>query len=349
MSTAADADLAQLSKLKDAHQSLRDQVAQIVVGQDEVIEQLMISIFAGGHCILEGVPGLAKTLMVSTLAECLELSFTRIQFTPDLMPSDITGTEVLQEDRATGARQLRFVPGPVFTNVLLADEINRTPPKTQAALLEAMQERQVSAGGHRHPLSEPFFVLATQNPIEQEGTYPLPEAQLDRFLFKVFVGYPTRDEERQIYRVTTGTERKVLTKVLSGEEIPPLQRLVRSVPVSDHCLDYAMALVRATRAAEPGKPAYIDKWVAWGAGPRAGQGLVLAAKARAALHGRTSVTIEDLRAVAHPVLRHRIVTTYAAQAEGETPDSIITALLRDISARPGADQANGYVAQVFRS
>jgi MoxR-like ATPase len=349
VSTDVDTDLAQLSKLKDAHQSLRQQVAQIVVGQDEVVEQLMISIFAGGHCILEGVPGLAKTLMVSTLAECLELSFTRIQFTPDLMPSDITGTEVLQEDRTTGARQLRFVPGPVFTNVLLADEINRTPPKTQAALLEAMQERQVSAGGHRHPLSEPFFVLATQNPIEQEGTYPLPEAQLDRFLFKVFVGYPTRDEERQIYRVTTGTERKVLTKVLSGDEIPPLQKLVRSVPVSDHCLDYAMALVRATRSAEPGKPAYIDKWVAWGAGPRAGQGLVLAAKSRAALHGRTSVTIEDLRAVAHPVLRHRIVTTYAAQAEGETPDSIITALLRDISARPGADQANGYVAQVFRS
>jgi MoxR-like ATPase len=349
VSTAADADLAQLSKLKDAHQSLREQVAQIVVGQDDVIEQLMIAIFAGGHCILEGVPGLAKTLMVSTLAECLELNFTRIQFTPDLMPSDITGTEVLQEDRATGARQLRFVPGPVFTNVLLADEINRTPPKTQAALLEAMQERQVSAGGHRHPLSEPFFVLATQNPIEQEGTYPLPEAQLDRFLFKVFVGYPTREEERQIYRVTTGNVRKVLKKVLSGEEIPALQQLVRSVPVSDHCLDFAMALVRATRTSEPEKPAYIDKWVAWGAGPRAGQGLVLAAKARAALSGRTSVTIEDIRAVAHPVLRHRIVTTYAAQAEGETPDSIITALLRDISARPGADQANGYVAQVFRS
>ncbi len=349
MTTAEDADLARLSKLKEAHQSLREQVAQIVVGQDDVIEQLMISIFARGHCILEGVPGLAKTLMVSTLAECLELNFTRIQFTPDLMPSDITGTEVLQEDRATGARQLRFVPGPVFTNVLLADEINRTPPKTQAALLEAMQERQVSAGGHRHPLAEPFFVLATQNPIEQEGTYPLPEAQLDRFLFKVFVGYPTRDEERQIYRVTTGTEHKVLTKVLSGHEIPVLQELVRSVPISDHCLDYAMALVRATRADEPGKPAYIDKWVSWGAGPRAGQGLVLAAKARAALNGRTSVTIEDIRAVAHPVLRHRLVTTYAAQAEGETPDTIITALLRDISARPGADQANGYVAQVFRS
>jgi len=349
VTTAEQADLAGLSKLREAHQNLREQIARIVVGQDEVIEQLMISIFARGHCILEGVPGLAKTLMVSTLARCLELDFTRIQFTPDLMPSDITGTEVLQEDRSSGTRQLRFVPGPVFTNVLLADEINRTPPKTQAALLEAMQERQVSAGGHPHTLPEPFFVLATQNPIEQEGTYPLPEAQLDRFLFKVFVGYPTRDEERQIYRITTGVEHEELTKVLSGAEIPELQALVRRVPISDHCLDYAMALVRATRTSEPDKPAYIDRWIAWGAGPRAGQALVLAAKARAALDGRTSVTIEDIRAVAHPVLRHRLVTTYAAQAENETPDSIITALVRDISVRPGADQVDGHVAQVFRS
>src|SRR5262245_16494630 len=231
------------------------QVRRVVVGQDQVIEQLMISIFARGHCILEGVPGLAKTLMVSTLANCLSLQFNRIQFTPDLMPSDITGTEVLQEDRSTGARQLRYVPGPVFTNVLLADEINRTPPKTQAALLEAMQERQVSSGGHRHVLPDPFFVLATQNPIEQEGTYPLPEAQLDRFLFKVYVGYPTPEEERQIYRVTTGGDRQELTKVLSGEEIPHLQELVRRVPCSDHCLDYAMHLVRATRPAEADQPA----------------------------------------------------------------------------------------------
>ena len=252
--------------MKQAHHKLREQIARVVVGQDEVIDQLMIAIFARGHCILEGVPGLAKTLMVSTLADCLALDFTRIQFTPDLMPSDITGTEVLQEDRATGARQLRYVPGPVFTNVLLADEINRTPPKTQAALLEAMQERQVSAGGHRHPLPDPFFVLATQNPIEQEGTYPLPEAQLDRFLFKVFVGYPTADEERRIYRVTTGVEHHDLTKVLSGEEIPALQALVRRVPVSDHCLDYAMALVRSTRTAEEDKPDYINKWIAWARG-----------------------------------------------------------------------------------
>jgi MoxR-like ATPase len=347
--TVLDPDLEGLDKLKQAHQSLREQIARVVVGQDDVIDQLMISIFARGHCILEGVPGLAKTLMVSTLAECLALDFTRIQFTPDLMPSDITGTEVLQEDRATGARQLRYVRGPVFTNVLLADEINRTPPKTQAALLEAMQERQVSAGGHRHPLPDPFFVLATQNPIEQEGTYPLPEAQLDRFLFKVFVGYPTADEERQIYRVTTGVDQPELAKVLSGQEIPELQALVRRVPVSDHCLDYAMHLVRSTRTTEPEKPAYINKWIAWGAGPRAGQALVLAAKARAALDGRTCVTIEDIRAVAHPVLRHRLVTTYAAQAEGQTPDSVISALLRDIPVRQGADEVDGHVAQVFRS
>jgi MoxR-like ATPase len=347
--TTHEADLAGLSKLKEAHQNLREQIAHVVVGQDEVIEQLMISIFARGHCILEGVPGLAKTLMVSTLAQCLELEFTRIQFTPDLMPSDITGTEVLQEDRSTGTRQLRYVRGPVFTNVLLADEINRTPPKTQAALLEAMQERQVSAGGHRHALPEPFFVLATQNPIEQEGTYPLPEAQLDRFLFKVFVGYPSPEEERRIYRVTTGVEHKDLSKVLSGDEIPELQALVRRVPISDHCLDYAMALVRATRTGEPQRPSYIDKWIAWGAGPRAGQALVLAAKARTALEGRTCVTIEDIRAVAPPVLRHRLVTTYAAQAEGQTPDSVITALLRDIPVRPGVDQVDGHVAQVFRS
>jgi MoxR-like ATPase len=345
----AEADLAGLDRLKQAHQNLREQIARVVVGQDEVIDQLMISIFARGHCILEGVPGLAKTLMVSTLAECLALDFTRIQFTPDLMPSDITGTEVLQEDRATGARQLRYVRGPVFTNVLLADEINRTPPKTQAALLEAMQERQVSAGGHRHALPDPFFVLATQNPIEQEGTYPLPEAQLDRFLFKVFVGYPTAAEERQIYRVTTGVEQKELTKVLTGEEIPQLQALVRRVPVSDHCLDYAMALVRATRTTEEHKPTYISKWIAWGAGPRAGQALILAAKARAALAGRTCVTIEDIRFVAHPVLRHRLVTTYAAQAEGQTPDSVIDALLKDIPVRQGADEVDGHVAQVFRS
>ncbi|HEV7222670.1 MAG TPA: MoxR family ATPase [Pirellulales bacterium] len=346
-----DPDLAGLAKLKDAHQSLRTQIARIVVGQDEVLDQLMISIFARGHCMLEGVPGLAKTLMVSTLADCLSLNFNRIQFTPDLMPSDITGTEVLQEDRSTGARQLRYVHGPIFANVVLADEINRTPPKTQAALLEAMQERQVSAGGQRYPLPDPFFVLATQNPIEQEGTYPLPEAQLDRFLFKVYVGYPSRDEERQIYRLTTGMQTQQVAKVLSGEEIPALQALVRRVPVSDHCLDFAMALVRATRVgeAEAEGPQYVSKWIAWGAGPRAGQALVLASKARAALDGRTSVTIEDIRAMAPPVLRHRLVTTYAAQAEGQTPDTIIHRLLQDIPERAGAARADGQVAHVFQS
>jgi MoxR-like ATPase len=343
------ADLEDLRRLEQSHRHLREQIAHIVVGQDEVIEQLMIAIFARGHCILEGVPGLAKTLMVSTLANCLSLQFTRIQFTPDLMPSDITGTEVLQDDRQTGARHLQFMRGPVFTNILLADEINRTPPKTQAALLEAMQERQVSAGGRRHGLMDPFFVLATQNPIEQEGTYPLPEAQLDRFLFKVYVGYPTPDEERQIYRRTTGAEMEHITKVLDGLEIPHLQKIVRSVPISDHCLDYVMALVRATRSGEPNSPAYISRWISWGAGPRAGQSLILAAKARAALHGRPSVAIDDIRAVAKPVLRHRLVATYAAQADGQTPDTIIEALIRDIPVRPGADELDGRVAQVFQS
>ncbi len=344
-----DADLAGLAKLKQAHGSLREQIARVIVGQEDVIDQLMMCIFARGHCILEGVPGLAKTLMVSTLADCLSLDFSRIQFTPDLMPSDITGTEVLQEDRSTGTRQLQYVQGPVFANVVLADEINRTPPKTQAALLEAMQERQVSAGGHCHALPDPFFVLATQNPIEQEGTYPLPEAQLDRFLFKVFVGYPSPAEERQIYRMTTGIEDQQITKVLEGAEILELQALVRRVPVSDHCLDYAMALVRATRSADDGQPVKIAKWIAWGAGPRAGQGLILASKARAALDGRTSVTIEDIRAVAKPVLRHRLVTTYAAQAEGQTPDSIVETLLNELPERAGVDHTDGQISQVFRS
>jgi MoxR-like ATPase len=346
-----DADLSELARLKDAHQKLRQEIARVVVGQDQVVEQLMMAIFARGHCILEGVPGLAKTLLVSTLAECLSLQFHRIQFTPDLMPTDITGTEVLHEDKATGERQLRYMPGPIFANIVLADEINRTPPKTQAALLEAMQERQVTTGGTRHALPDPFFVLATQNPIEQEGTYPLPEAQLDRFLFKVFVGYPSRDEERQIYRRTTGGDMHKPEKVLEGSEIPQLQSLVRRVPVSDHCIDYAMSLVRATRTLDPDddQPGYIRKWIAWGAGPRAGQSLIMAAKARAALEGRTSVALDDIRAVAKPVLRHRLVTTYSAQAEGQSPDTVIEALLRDVSVRPGVNQLDGQVAQVFKS
>ena len=345
--TTDEIDLAELQELRKAHDQIREQMARQIVGQNEVVEQLLMAVFARGHCILEGVPGLAKTLMVHSLAQSLSLDFTRIQFTPDLMPSDITGTEVLYEDRQTGARELRFVQGPIFANLVLADEINRTPPKTQAALLEAMQERQVTAGGRRHVLPEPFFVLATQNPIEQEGTYPLPEAQLDRFLFKVFITYPKPEEERRIYRLTTGVEEHEITPMLTGERITALQRVVRRVPVSDHCLDYAMDLVRATRGPAHGGPAYINEWVAWGAGPRAGQSLILAAKARAALAGRPSVSVDDIRAIALPVLRHRIVINYNAQAVGESSDSIIKKLLDDVPVRKGA--ADAAVAEVFRS
>ena len=345
-STADEIDLAELEGLRSAHHQIREQIGRQIVGQDEVVDQLLIAVFARGHCILEGVPGLAKTLMVHSLARSLSLGFNRIQFTPDLMPSDITGTEVLYEDRASGARELRFVPGPIFANLVLADEINRTPPKTQAALLEAMQERQVTAGGRRHPLPDPFFVLATQNPIEQERTYPLPEAQLDRFLFKIFITYPTPDEERRIYRITTGADEPEITPLIAGERIAALQRVVRRVPVSDHCIDYAMDLVRATRGPEHGGPGYVGEWVAWGAGPRAGQSLILAAKARAALAGRPSVSADDIREVALPVLRHRIVVNYNAQAAGETSDSIIKKLLKDVPVRKGA--ADAAVAEIFR-
>jgi MoxR-like ATPase len=348
LSTATeDLDLADLDELRNAHQEIRQQIARQIVGQDEVVDQLLIAVFARGHCILEGVPGLAKTLMVNSLARSLSLEFNRIQFTPDLMPSDITGTEVLYEDRTSGARELRFVAGPIFANLILADEINRTPPKTQAALLEAMQERQVTIGGHRHPLPVPFFVLATQNPIEQEGTYPLPEAQLDRFLFKIFISYPSPEEERRIYRITTGADQPEIVPLVTGERIIALQRLVRRVPASDQCIDYAMDLVRATRGPEHGGPAYIGEWVAWGAGPRAGQALILASKARAALAGRPSVSVDDIRAVARPVLRHRIVLNYNAQAAGESSDTIIQKLLAEIPVRKGA--ADAAVADVFRS
>jgi MoxR-like ATPase len=347
ISTTDELDLAELEELRIAHDQIRQQMARQIVGQDEVVEQLLMAVFARGHCILEGVPGLAKTLMVHSLAQSLSLEFNRIQFTPDLMPSDITGTEVLYEDRQSGARELRFVPGPIFANLILADEINRTPPKTQAALLEAMQERQVTAGGRRHTLPDPFFVLATQNPIEQEGTYPLPEAQLDRFLFKIYITYPRPEEERRIYRITTGVDEPEITPMLTGAKIAGLQRVVRRVPVSDHCIDYAMDLVRATRGPDHGGPAYIRDWVAWGAGPRAGQSLILAAKARAALAGRPSVAVDDIRTVALPVLRHRIVINYNAQAAGESSDSIVKKLLSDIPVRKGASDAT--VAEVFRS
>jgi MoxR-like ATPase len=341
-----DVDLAELEELNKAYADIREQMSRQIVGQNDVVDQLLIAVFARGHCILEGVPGLAKTLMVHSLAESLALDFNRIQFTPDLMPSDITGTEVLYEDRNSGARELRFVPGPIFANLILADEINRTPPKTQAALLEAMQERQVTAGGHRHVLPDPFFVLATQNPIEQEGTYPLPEAQLDRFLFKIFITYPKPEEERRIYRLTTGAVEQKIEPTLDGARISALQRLVRRVPVSDHCIDYAMDLVRATRGPDHGGPKYIADWVAWGAGPRAGQSLILAAKAKAALMGRPSVSVEDIQAVAPPVLRHRIVINYNAQAAGESSDSIVKKLLSDVPIRKGP--ASAAVAEIFR-
>jgi len=288
---------------------------------------LLIALFAGGHCLLVGVPGLAKTLLVRTLAEALSLEFSRVQFTPDLMPADITGTEVIQEDRSTGQRSFRFLPGPVFANVLLADEINRTPPKTQAALLEAMQEHQVTIGGERHALPQPFFVLATQNPIEQEGTYPLPEAQLDRFMFEVLVDYPNEDEELQIVKQTTADFTPSVTATLGADEIKTLSQLVRRVPIADHLARYALQLARQTRVGKGDVPELVSKYVSWGAGPRASQYLVLAAKARAALHGRYCVGGEDIQAVALPVLRHRIIANFNAEADGVSTDAIIEHLL----------------------
>ena len=316
-----------VERLHAAHDAILAQLGRVIVGQEQVIEELLISLFARGHCLLEGVPGLAKTLLVSTLARSLDLSFSRIQFTPDLMPADIIGTDVLEEDRATGQRQLRFLEGPLFANVVLADEINRTPPRTQAALLEAMQERQVSVGRVRHTLVDPFFVLATQNPIEQEGTYPLPEAQQDRFMFKVFVRYPSFDEEFEIARRTTGVPLEEARPVLSAADIVALQRSVREVPISDHLVRYALALVRQTRAGERGVPDFVSDQLVWGAGPRAVQFLIVGAKARALLQGRSHVTAADIRTLAPPVLRHRIVVGFAAESEGVTPDAVIERIL----------------------
>ena len=322
-------DLEAVKKLRESYDRIRAELGKVIVGQDEVLEQILISIFARGHSLLVGVPGLAKTLIISTLARCLSLSFSRIQFTPDLMPSDITGTEVIQEDKGTGERNFRFLQGPVFANVILADEINRTPPKTQAALLEAMQERQVTAGGKKHELDEPFFVLATQNPIEQEGTYPLPEAQLDRFMFNILVDYPTEDEEVEIMkRTTVGVEAEV-EEILSGEEIMGLQEIVRKVPVADEVIRYVLRLTRATRINKDEAPEYIKGWLAWGAGPRASQYLILGAKARAVLYGRNHVSAEDVQAVAYPVLRHRILTNFSAEAEGVSPEAIIDRLVEE--------------------
>ncbi len=324
-------DLDTVRKLRDAHARLKGELAKVIVGQDEVIDQLLLAIFCRSHALLMGVPGLAKTLMVNTLAQALDLSFKRIQFTPDLMPSDITGSEVIQDDPATRQRMFKFLPGPLFANIVLADEINRTPPKTQAALLEAMQERRCSIGGVDHAMRDPFFVLATQNPIEQEGTYPLPEAQLDRFMFNVRVEYPSLDEEKRIINLTSKDEVAELQKVLSGKAIVNLQKLVRSVPVSEFVTDYVVKLVRATRPKDPSAPEFIRRMVDVGAGVRAGQYLVRAGQAFAAMDGRFSVAVDDIRRAALPVLRHRIGANFQAQAEGKTSDDIVADLLRAVA------------------
>jgi MoxR-like ATPase len=356
-----EGDLSAIERLNSGYRRIRKEMGKAIVGQERVLEELLIAIFARGHCLLVGVPGLAKTLMIRTLADSLSLSFSRIQFTPDLMPSDITGTEVLQEDKTTGQRLFKFLHGPLFANVVLADEINRTPPKTQAALLEAMQERQVTVGGTRHKLPDPFFVLATQNPIEQEGTYPLPEAQQDRFMFNILVDYPDEEEEFRIVEQTTTTHVPQIERVLSATDILEMQDIVRKVPVAPYVIRYAMKFTRLTRkgsriAAErtgttttPGAtktkemdvPDFIRDYVTWGAGPRASQFLILAAKARAVLHGRYYVSCEDVRAVAAPVLRHRIITNFNAEAEGIKPDDIVRRLIDRIPRDPNEQAAVG--------
>jgi MoxR-like ATPase len=330
-------DLQAVEALNSAYREMTDQLGQVIVGQSKVIEEVLVAIFCRGHALLVGVPGLAKTLLVSTLADVLHLQFKRIQFTPDLMPSDITGTDVLEEDHTTGKRIFRFVHGPLFSNMILADEINRTPPKTQAALLEAMQEHRVTVGEETYLLPEPFFVLATQNPIEQEGTYPLPEAQLDRFMFNILVDYPAADEELQIIKQVTGTYEANVTATLSGQDIQTLQQIVRRVPAADHVVKYARDLARSTRPAAPEAPDFINELVNWGAGPRAGIYLILAAKARAILHGRYHATTEDVREMALPVLRHRVLTTFNAEAAGITSDEVILRLLTHV--QPPAEGA----------
>jgi len=319
-----------IEQLGNARSLLLGEIHKVIVGQDQVIEELLLAMFSRGHCLMVGVPGLAKTLLVSTIANVLKLKFSRIQFTPDLMPSDITGTDVIEENRTTGEREFRFIRGPVFANIILADEINRTPPKTQAALLQAMQEYHVTTGGNTYPLDLPFFVLATQNPIEQEGTYPLPEAQLDRFMFMVNVGYPPREDERTIVKATTADAEYDLRYVLGGADILKIQKIVRRVPVSEHVVDYAVNLVRATRPGTPDAPQFINEWLTWGAGPRAAQYLILGAKAGAIFSGRLNVTCDDVRRIAHPVLRHRLFTNFNADAEGISPEKIIDRLLSTV-------------------
>ena len=338
-------DIEAVEKLGKARDILLREIHKVIIGQDQVIEHLLCCLFARGHALMIGVPGLAKTLMVSTLARILKLNFHRIQFTPDLMPSDITGTEIIEEDQATRKRSFRFVKGPIFANIILADEINRTPPKTQAALLQAMQEYQVSSAGVIYDLELPFFVLATQNPIEQEGTYPLPEAQLDRFMFNVIVDYPTKDEERDIVKATTYDVETELHPVLRGSDILAIQKIVRRVPVSDHVIDYAVNLVRATRPKDPTAPQFCKDWLSWGAGPRACQYLILGSKARAIINGRYNVSCNDIRALAIPVMRHRIFTNFTADAEGVPAEDSIRARLTVVPAPPAADSAAVAAAQ----
>jgi MoxR-like ATPase len=322
-----DEDLIAADRLRDGAQRILAECSKVIVGQRDVLEQLLIALFAQGHCLLVGVPGLAKTLMIRTLADSMDFSFNRIQFTPDLMPSDITGTDILQDDPTTGHKAFKFLRGPLFANVILADEINRTPPKTQAALLEAMQERQVTVGGNKHRLPNPFFVLATQNPIEQEGTYPLPEAQQDRFMFNIKVDYPAEEEEFRIVEQTTRRTRAQVERVLNAEDLLAMQDVVLQVPAADHVIRYAMRLTRKTRTEAEDAPDFIRNYVTWGAGPRASQFLVLAGKARALLYGRPYVATEDIRAVAAPVLRHRILTNFNAEADGVKPDEIVRRLI----------------------
>ncbi|MFZ4574654.1 MAG: AAA family ATPase [Phycisphaerales bacterium] len=332
---SSEVGMSTIREVQDAYNRLRAEIQKVIVGQDEVVEQMLTAIFCRGHAVVVGVPGLAKTLLISTIARSLSLGFSRIQFTPDLMPSDITGTEVIQEDKATGQRVLRFVKGPIFSNVILADEINRTPPKTQAALLEAMQERQVTAGGQRHELPQPFFVLATQNPIEQEGTYPLPEAQLDRFMFQIQIRYPGMDDEMEIVRRSSTKGNETIQPVLDDKAIRHIQEIVRQIPVADHVIAYALRLVRATRVKEPmdlglARPKLVQDYLSWGAGPRASEYLVLAARAVAAIAGSSHVTPEHVKHVAYPVLRHRVMMNFNAEADHVSPDDVVANLLEQV-------------------
>ncbi|MBI4244839.1 MAG: MoxR family ATPase [Planctomycetes bacterium] len=335
-----------LKTLQSAYKKLKESIHRVIVGQDEVIDQLLISLFCKGHSLLVGVPGLAKTMLIKSLARSLSLSFSRIQFTPDLMPADITGTEVIYEDKMTGKRNLEFIKGPIFANTILADEINRTPPKTQSALLEVMQELQVTVGGKRYKVDEPFFVLATQNPIEQEGTYPLPEAQLDRFMFTIVISYPKPDEEIKIMRMVENNSEADIESVMTREEIKSVQDVVRKIPVSDHVLKYSLCLVLATRKTED-QLELVSKWVQWGAGPRASQFLILAAKANAALSGRYHVSIEDVRKVAIPILRHRIILNFAAEAEGIKSEELIKKLLEEIPDSENALDSHPIISKVL--